>query len=96
MQIPLAVGLVGRDGKDLNLTSSAVADGATTTVVELRKSIEQVVFENIAEPPLPSINRGFSAPVTVKIDLDDVANIRSVGDLAGHVKLIRQPGAAAA
>lgn len=32
----------------------------------------------------------------IKIELDDVADIRSVGDLAAHVKLVRQPGAAAA
>jgi aminopeptidase N len=73
MLIPVAVGLVGRDGSDLPLT---LAGGAAVErgIVPLRKSSETFVFENVAEPPVMSINRNFSAPVRV------VANL-SGGDL---------------
>jgi aminopeptidase N len=68
MVIPLAVALVGRDGNDLSLT---LADGrsASRGVITLTKSADVFVFEDIAEPPTPSINRGFSAPIKVTANL---------------------------
>ena len=62
MVIPLAVGLVGRDGRDLPLV---LADGRTIErgVLTLNKPAESFVFGGIAEPPVPSLNRGFSAPI---------------------------------
>ncbi len=53
--IPLAVGLVGPDGKDL-----------ASKLLSVTKAEEQFAFDGIAEAPVPSILRGFSAPVTVK------------------------------
>ncbi len=62
MVIPLAIGLVGRDGRDLPL---ALADGRGIEhgVLTLTKPAESFVFGGIDEPPVPSLNRGFSAPI---------------------------------
>jgi aminopeptidase N len=68
MVIPLAIGLVGSDGRDLPLTRKdghAVADG----VITLTKPAETFVFTDIGERPYPSLNRGFSAPVRLTADL---------------------------
>src|SRR3954447_17974649 len=62
MMMPLAVGRVGRDGHDLPLK---LADGPVVErgVVTLTTSAEAFVFESIGEAPVPSLNRGFSAPI---------------------------------
>jgi aminopeptidase N len=62
MLIPLAAGLVGRDGRDLPL---ALADGRPLErgVLMLSSPAESFVFTGIPEFPVPSLNRGFSAPI---------------------------------
>jgi aminopeptidase N len=52
--IPFAVGLVGPDGKDV-----------ASKLFSLKEAEEQYIFENVPEKPVPSILRGFSAPVIV-------------------------------
>ncbi len=55
--LPLAVGLLAAsDGREL----------APTRVLELREDRQQFVFEDIAEAPVPSLLRGFSAPVVLQ------------------------------
>jgi aminopeptidase N len=68
MVIPLAVGLVGRDGRDLPLK---FRDGRTIErgVLTLTEPAETFVFGDIGEPPVPSLNRGFSAPIKLIADL---------------------------
>jgi aminopeptidase N len=68
MAIPLAIGLVGRDGRDLPLK---LRDGRTIErgVLKLTKPAETFVFGDIAEPPVPSLNRGFSAPIKLIANL---------------------------
>ena len=68
MVIPLAIGLVGRDGRDLPLK---LRDGRTIErgVLTLTKPAETFVFGDIGEPPVPSLNRGFSAPIKLIADL---------------------------
>ncbi len=68
MLIPLAVGLLGRDGSELPL-KLAGGGAAERGVLALRKSSESFVFEGIAEPPVMSLNRNFSAPVRVVANL---------------------------
>jgi aminopeptidase N len=72
MVIPLAVGLVGRDGADLPLA----LDGRPLahSVVELKEPSHSFVFTGVAEWPVPSLNRGFSAPIKLKcpIEPDDL------------------------
>jgi aminopeptidase N len=56
--IPVAVGLLGPDGADLPL-----GEGQTTRVLQLSSAEQVFVFEHIAQPPVPSLLRNFSAPV---------------------------------
>jgi len=61
--IPLAVGLLGQDGKDLPLTLNGQPAG-TTAVLNLTEFSQTFVFEGVAEKPATaSILRNFSAPV---------------------------------
>jgi aminopeptidase N len=68
MVIPLALGLLGGDGHDLPLT---LGEGAWLElgVLTLTKPAETFVFQGIEAPPVPSLNRGFSAPVKLTADL---------------------------
>jgi aminopeptidase N len=72
MVIPLAVGLVGCDGRDLPLKLRD--GGGERGVLTLTKPAETFVFENIGAPPVPSLNRGFSAPIrlTANLSADDL------------------------
>ncbi len=56
--IPVAVGLLGRDGRELQ----------ATTVLEVSQAEQSFAFEGLGERPIPSILRGFSAPVIVERD----------------------------
>jgi aminopeptidase N len=68
MVIPLTVGLVGRDGADLPLT----LDGRPLTrgVLELKERSHSFVFTGVTERPIPSLNRGFSAPIKLKLPIE--------------------------
>jgi aminopeptidase N len=67
--IPVAVGLVGRDGRDLPLRlTGEAAPGGTTRVLELRDAEQTFTFLDVSEPPVPSLLRGFSAPVKLQVD----------------------------
>ncbi|MGB0719134.1 MAG: aminopeptidase N [Bdellovibrionales bacterium] len=63
MHIPVALGLLGADGRDL----------IETRVLDLTKNTQDFVIEGVAEAPIPSVLRGFSAPVRLDTDLDDDA-----------------------
>ena len=65
MVIPLALGLVGKNGRDLPLAGTGVEHG----VLVLDKPTASVTFSDIAEKPVLSINRGFSAPIRLDTDL---------------------------
>jgi aminopeptidase N len=63
MPIPLALGLIDRDGHDLplSLDNGARVEGALV----LRQAAHSFTFTGVAERPVASLNRGFSAPVKV-------------------------------
>jgi len=58
--IPVAAALLDRSGRTL-----------TEQVLELDRAEQRFVFEDIAEAPLPSLLRGFSAPVKLDFDYGD-------------------------
>jgi aminopeptidase N len=74
MVVPLSLGLVGKDGRDLPLKLSA--DGAISdTVVVLADAAATFEFVDVDERPVLSINRGFSAPIKLVngLSADDLA-----------------------
>ncbi len=70
MVIPLVVGLVGADGRDLPLR---LAGGETIErgLFTLTTSAASYVITGIEERPVPSLNRGFSAPVNLVANIGD-------------------------
>jgi len=74
MVIPLSLGLVGKDGRDLPLKLSA--NGATSdAVVVLNDAAATFELVDVDERPVLSINRGFSAPIKLVngLSADDLA-----------------------
>src|SRR5450830_1163704 len=72
--IPVAVGLLDSKGKDmaLNLSGDKAAKSAQTTrVLELTQAKQTFKFTDIVEKPVPSILRGFSAPVVLEYEYSD-------------------------
>jgi aminopeptidase N len=70
--IPLAMGLLGEAG-NLRLQLAGVAPDVessdnTHTVLTLDQSSQSFVFEGVTERPVPSLLRGFSAPVRLQYD----------------------------
>ncbi len=59
--IPVAVGLLAADGREL----------AATRVLVLEQAEQRFDFEGITEAPVPSLLRGFSAPVRLDDGLND-------------------------
>ena len=68
MLIPLAIGLVGKDGRDLPL----MLDGRSLDrgVIEITKPTQSFVFAGVTERPIPSLNRGFSAPIKLSLPIE--------------------------
>ncbi|WP_214473261.1 aminopeptidase N [Mesorhizobium sp. dw_380] len=67
MHIPLAFGLIGAGGKPVEYSGvegASVEDG----VIHVRKRRHMVRFSGVAERPAVSLNRGFSAPVTLSVE----------------------------
>jgi aminopeptidase N len=59
--IPVSVGLLGQDGQEL----------AATQVLNLKEEQQDFHFDNIQEAPIPSLLRGFSAPVRLVMEQSD-------------------------
>ncbi|MCF8473795.1 MAG: aminopeptidase N [Emcibacter sp.] len=74
MHIPIAVGLVGRDGQDIPLQlegENSPKDMQGTRMINLTKENQNFTFVGIKDKVVPSVLRGFSAPVKLKTDLSD-------------------------
>jgi aminopeptidase N len=68
LHIPVRLGLLGGNGNDLPLE---LADGSVISngLIELRKRKETFRFVDMPSRPVPSLLRGFSAPVNLTINL---------------------------
>ncbi len=70
--VPLALGLLDVNGNDLPLQLAGEAEPiGSTRVLHVRNAEERYIFVNIPHPPVPSLLRGFSAPVKIDIDLSE-------------------------
>jgi aminopeptidase N len=74
MHMPLAVGLIDAEGRDLplRLEGEKTARG-TSGVLSLRKETEVFRFLDVPSPPVPSLGREFSAPVIIDYGYSDEA-----------------------
>ena len=72
--MPITVGLLSPDGEDLPLSISdavvankiSLASGAESVVLNVTRETESFVFTDVPSSPVPSILRGFSAPVKLE------------------------------
>ncbi len=68
VHMPVRFGLVGPNGADLawdTATGARIVDD----VIHLTEPSQTIVFEGVSTAPVPSLLRGFSAPVKLSIDL---------------------------
>ncbi|MGC9457519.1 MAG: aminopeptidase N [Halothiobacillaceae bacterium] len=65
-QIPIAVALFSQDGQPL----------IEEQVIDLVETRQELVFDNMPTAPVPSLNRGFTAPIKLAYDYEDVALAR--------------------
>ena len=76
LTIPVALGLLARDGTELPLQLAGEDEpGGTSRVLLLDQAERQFTFTGVDGPPVPSLLRGFSAPVKLDYpyDADDLA-----------------------
>ena len=67
MHIPVRIGLVSRAGKPLAATLEGENhSGPDSRVLELTENVHRFVFVDVAEEPLLSLGRGFSAPAVFR------------------------------
>ncbi len=72
MVIPVALGLLGADGAALPLQLEGEAEaGAPDRTVVLTEPAHTYTFVNVPSEPVPSLLRGFSAPVLLDIEATD-------------------------
>ena len=72
--IPVAMGLVAHDGRNLNLhLEGEPLPIGTDTVLVLSEPEQTFTFVHVPVEPVPSLMRGFSAPVVLEAELGDDA-----------------------
>jgi aminopeptidase N len=70
--IPVKLALVGADGNDLPLQLAGEdSPGPSARVLELSQPSQTFRFVNLAQRPVPSLGREFSAPVIIDYRFDD-------------------------
>ena len=70
--IPVALGLLGADGQDMALqVAGDSTEEATCRTLVLTQATETFTFTGITQEPVPSILRGFTAPVVLAFDYTD-------------------------
>ncbi len=70
--IPVSLGLLTADGRSLPLQFEGEAEpGPSSRTVVLTETSQTLRFVNVDAEPVPSLLRGFSAPVVLEIDYSD-------------------------
>ena len=69
LQMPLSIGLLDRQGRDIPLVPGGGA-GQESLTLPIRSERQTFVIKDVPEPAALSLNRGFSAPVNIRIDRD--------------------------
>jgi aminopeptidase N len=68
MHMPIRFGLIGPNGDDMDYAS--VSGGRVDgDIIHLTEASQTLVFEGVGGRPVPSLLRGFSAPVRLAIDI---------------------------
>ncbi|MCR9097268.1 MAG: aminopeptidase N [bacterium] len=68
LHMPIRIGLLGADGEALPVVLAGESGrGETERVLELTEAEQTFVFTGLAEEPVPSLLRGFSAPVKLEM-----------------------------
>ena len=72
MHIPVQLGLLRHDGspQTLNLSDQSVSN-VTQCVLDIKESQQTFIFDGVDQPVMPSLLRGFSAPVRLSYDYSD-------------------------
>lgn len=69
--IPMRMGLIDRKGHEIALTLQGEAEqGSLERVLDITQQRENFVFTGVDEAPVPSLFRGFSAPIKLSFDYD--------------------------
>ena len=72
LHVPVRVALLGEDGSSIPLhCAEADPAGEHEAVLDVRAARHTFRFSNVPSRPVPSLARGFSAPVKVEIDRSD-------------------------
>jgi aminopeptidase N len=72
MHVPIAMALLDPEGRELALRLEGEAEaGPTTRVLSLREAEQTFRFVDVPAPPVPSLLRGFSAPVRLVTEASD-------------------------
>jgi aminopeptidase N len=66
--IPIRLGLLDAKGADMKVSVNGSAP-ATSPVLHLKHATQTFEITGVSERPVPSVNRGFSAPVHIEMDL---------------------------
>lgn len=69
LHIPIVTSLLGRDGREIALRLEGEQSEEREKVLHLKESKQTFIFEDVAEEPVPSLLRGFSAPVKLETAL---------------------------
>ncbi len=67
--IPVVISFLGSDGQLLSFEYQSQSD--SQCVVSLQQTVQEFIFDNIAVSPVPSLLRGFSAPVELEFEYTD-------------------------
>ncbi|GAA0568668.1 aminopeptidase N [Caenispirillum bisanense] len=66
LHMPFEIGLLGRDGASLPVRLEGEVAYTDSRVLELREAEHTFRFVGLPEKPVPSLNRGFTAPIRLK------------------------------